>query len=99
MRNLQLPQQLPHAPPQMRTTSALVREEGLLSLYRGLTPALLRGLTYGSLRLGLYEPCKNLIEADRGQQSLALKIGAGALAGSVATALTSPMELIKVEGD
>ena len=34
----------------------LLRNEGPLSLWKGLTPALARAMCYGGLRLGLYQP-------------------------------------------
>lgn len=80
----------------IRTGLVMVRAEGTSSLYSGLSAGLLRAMTYGGLRLGLYEPCKNLVSIERAKQSLLLKIVAGALAGSAATACTSPIELIKV---
>lgn len=43
------------------TGAALVREEGLLSLWKGLSPAVARGFVYGGMRLGLYGPCKDLV--------------------------------------
>ena len=38
----------------------LVSTEGVRSLYRGLVPSLAREASYSSLRIGLYEPVKNL---------------------------------------
>ena len=35
-----------------------IRKEGAAGLTKGLSPALLRQSTYGSLRLGIYEPIK-----------------------------------------
>ena len=34
----------------------LVRGEGVLALWKGLTPSLARAVCYGGLRLGLYQP-------------------------------------------
>lgn len=42
----------------------MFRYEGPTSLFKGLSPALLRQATYGSMRYGFYEPIKSLIMAD-----------------------------------
>ena len=39
----------------------LVQQEGMMSLWAGLPPALARGFIYGGLRLGLYGPTKALL--------------------------------------
>ena len=38
------------------TMSTIAREEGLKSLWNGLTPGLHRQCLFGGLRIGLYEP-------------------------------------------
>lgn len=38
------------------------REEGLGGLYKGLTPALLRQAVYSSVRMGVYEPIRDVIQ-------------------------------------
>lgn len=45
----------------VETAQALVRQEGVTALWKGLTPALARGFVYGGLRLGLYSPVKQLL--------------------------------------
>ncbi|XP_048504206.1 uncharacterized protein LOC104908964 isoform X2 [Beta vulgaris subsp. vulgaris] len=74
----------------------ILKREGLSGLYLGLTPALTRSVLYGGLRLGLYEPSKYVCEMAFGSTNILLKIVAGGLAGSVATALTNPTEVLKV---
>lgn len=81
---------------QLRTTWTLVSIEGAGSLYKGISAALLRSLTYGSLRLGLYEPFKEYFSINTASQPLGYKILSGVMAGSVATLCTNPIELIKV---
>nr|ADI46949.1 UCP2m [Volvox carteri f. nagariensis] len=75
-----------------RTATSIVREGGIISLWKGLPPAVPRGFLYGgdrvqrkSTRLGLYGPCKD-----------SLITGRQALAGDgVAAGVTSPTELVK----
>jgi len=64
---------------------AIVRDEGAAELYRGLQPALLRQATYGSLRLGCYEPIKDALAA------LLFPAAAGGGAGGAATRAPAPM--------
>ncbi|GLC45135.1 hypothetical protein PLESTB_000431300 [Pleodorina starrii] len=87
------------------TAANIVREEGVLSLWNGLPPAVTRGLLYGGMRLGLYGPCKDMLlvaaEAASGGRALqgladfGLKATAGILSGGIAAGLTSPTELVK----
>lgn len=77
----------------------LVRTEGLTALFTGLSPALLRQSTYGSLRYGLYMPLRDLLGVDAtrsGSIALWKKVAAGAAAGALASGITNPTDLIKV---
>ncbi|XP_051142319.1 uncharacterized protein LOC127259192 isoform X2 [Andrographis paniculata] len=74
----------------------VVKNEGVRSLYLGLTPALMRSVLYGGLRLGLYEPSKYVCELAFESTNVFMKIASGAFAGCAATALTNPMEVLKV---
>lgn len=74
----------------------VVKTEGPSSLYLGLTPALTRSVLYGGLRLGLYEPSKYVCDMAFGSTNILVKIASGAFAGAFATALTNPVEVLKV---
>lgn len=74
----------------------VLKNEGPKALYLGLTPALTRSIIYGGLRLGLYEPSKHACNLVFGSTNLLVKIASGAFAGAVATALTNPVEVLKV---
>ncbi|PKI59442.1 hypothetical protein CRG98_020201 [Punica granatum] len=74
----------------------VVKNEGPKALYLGLTPALTRSVLYGGLRLGLYEPSKYACDWAFGSTNILVKIASGAFAGAFATALTNPVEVIKV---
>ncbi|KXZ49928.1 hypothetical protein GPECTOR_19g379 [Gonium pectorale] len=47
----------------VRTGVSIVRDEGFVSLWNGLPPALARGFLYGGMRLGLYGPCRDSLAA------------------------------------
>ncbi|EFH49054.1 predicted protein [Arabidopsis lyrata subsp. lyrata] len=74
----------------------LMKNEGFRSLYLGLTPALTRSVLYGGLRLGLYEPTKVSFDWAFGSTNVLVKIASGAFAGAFSTALTNPVEVVKV---
>ncbi|XP_019084463.1 PREDICTED: mitochondrial substrate carrier family protein ucpB-like isoform X3 [Camelina sativa] len=74
----------------------LIKNEGARSLYLGLTPALTRSVLYGGLRLGLYEPTKISFDWAFGSTNVFVKIASGAFAGAFSTALTNPVEVVKV---
>lgn len=81
---------------QGKLSMQLVKSEGLRSLYLGLTPALMRSVLYGGLRLGLYQPSKYVCELAFESPNVLMKIASGAFSGAVATALTNPVEVLKV---
>lgn len=78
----------------------VVREEGPLSLWKGIVPSLLREITYSSFRLGAYEPIRNAFltdeEAQSGRSPLWKKFVAGASTGAIGSGLANPIDLIKV---
>ncbi|KAK1354091.1 mitochondrial substrate carrier family protein ucpB [Heracleum sosnowskyi] len=74
----------------------VLQNEGAKSLYRGLTPALMRSVLYGGLRLGLYEPSKYVCDLAFESNNILMKIASGAFSGALATALTNPSEVLKV---
>ena len=75
----------------------LVQEGGGRALFRGLSPALLRQSTYGSLRYGLYAPAKELLAKWAGlQEGPALRVAAGSAAGCLSAVVANPCDLVKV---
>jgi solute carrier family 25 uncoupling protein 8/9 len=80
-----------------------------MSLWSGLSPAVARGFFYGGVRLGLYEPCKQVIASlttttttstgGPKQPGFAGKLLAGSASGGLAAAITNPTELVKVSCD
>nr|GFA94989.1 mitochondrial uncoupling protein 1 [Tanacetum cinerariifolium] len=61
----------------------IAREEGLASLWKGIVPGLHRRCLFGGLRIGLYEPIKNLYVGDNfvGDVPLTTKILVGLTTG------------------
>ena len=80
--------------------------EGPRGFAKGLSPALLRASTYGSLRIGMYEPIKETTASLAGlgpgeELPLPAKVFAGALCGAVAQGVCCPTDVVKIrlQGD
>lgn len=73
------------------------KKEGVRALWKGLSPALIRQMTYGSARYGSYEPIKKQLGVDtRGNCPLWKKILAGAISGTCSSAFAVPSDVLKV---
>ena len=71
--------------------------EGISSLYKGLCASMIREIIYSSLRVGLYEPIKQIFgEIDPSSTPFWKKLLSGATAGTVASSLCTPLDLVKV---
>ncbi|XP_013388976.1 mitochondrial substrate carrier family protein ucpB-like [Lingula anatina] len=75
----------------------IVHDEGVRGLYKGLPASLMREGSYSTIRLGAYEPMKKLFGAtDPAHTPLWKKICAGAVSGSIGSAIATPTDLVKV---
>lgn len=74
-------------------TKNIVREQGVLSLYNGISASLLRQLTYSTARFGIYEVGKQSMSPDAGFASKVLLAGmSGAMGGFIGT----PADMVNV---
>ncbi|XP_061191886.1 mitochondrial uncoupling protein 4-like [Saccostrea echinata] len=81
------------------TALGIVREEGVLSLYQGLQPALIRHIVYTGSRMSIYELFREHIlqrEADGSFPVWKASLG-GLIAGALGQLIASPTDLIKVQ--
>ncbi|KAK6943063.1 Mitochondrial substrate/solute carrier [Dillenia turbinata] len=80
------------------TVGTIAREEGLVSLWKGIVPGLHRQCLFGGLRIGLYEPVRNLyVGKDHvGDIPLTKKILAALTTGAVGITIANPTDLVKV---
>ena len=88
--------------------TTIIRSEGSRSLYRGIEAAILREMSYSTLRFGLYEPFRNFMnDNDAANAAVAgpqwasavrimKRMVSGCTAGGIASAIASPTDLIKV---
>jgi hypothetical protein len=79
--------------------SVILREEGVAGLFKGIFPSMLRELFYSSLRIGSYEPIRELISGNRSSLETppVLKFIAAFLAGGGGAAIANPFDLLKTQ--
>ena len=63
-------------------TLLIIRSDGVLALYNGLTASLLRQLTYSTTRFGIYEVAKQRLSKQGEQIPLAQKVFLAAISGA-----------------
>lgn len=61
----------------------IISNEGIGGLYKGLSASLLREATYSTIRMGLYEPIKNLLQNGNDSIGLVERVIAGGTAGGM----------------
>lgn len=71
----------------------LVKYGGLISLWRGLAPTLLRDVPFSSIYWASYEFMKQKL--DQRQPTLQFSLAAGAISGSIAAVTTLPFDVAK----
>lgn len=80
--------------------SEIMRQEGMMGFYKGLSPAIIRHLFYTPIRIIGYENLKGLIvrsDANNGESlPLVTKALLGGLSGVMAQVVASPADLVKV---
>lgn len=80
----------------------VVRSEGVLGLYNGLSAGLLRQATYSTTRLGVYQSLFDYFSGPDGKPpGLIMKLGMGVTAGAIGSFIGTPAEisLIRMTSD
>lgn len=78
--------------------SSDVKANGLLSVYRGLSPQLVSAFPRAAVRFAVYENLKNRLEDENGNLSNGKKFICGLVAGGVeAATVMTPAEVIKIQ--
>ncbi|KAF0685266.1 Aste57867_22810 [Aphanomyces stellatus] len=78
-------------------SKTIMAAEGVRGFYKGVAASVLRDGFYSGIRLGAYEPMKELLGAtDPSHTPLHLKVIAGAITGAFGSALANPTDLVKV---
>merc|ERR1711957_848685 len=77
------------------TISAVMKDGGVLSFWKGLPFAYGRELSYTSVKLGAYTPVRNALGAGSPDSPFYLKFLAGALTGGVGSVIGNPFDVCK----
>ncbi|CAF3853376.1 unnamed protein product [Rotaria sp. Silwood2] len=72
------------------------QEEGVRMLYSGVSAALLRQATYGTIKIGIYQKMKRLFADDIRQEKLYINVLSGMFSGALANAIANPTDLLKI---
>uniref|UniRef100_A0A7S0I1S3 ADP,ATP carrier protein n=1 Tax=Hanusia phi TaxID=3032 RepID=A0A7S0I1S3_9CRYP len=79
-----------------QTAVGVVEKEGLLGLYRGVSPTLIGAFPYEGIKFYSYAKFKEILPKDEdGKQNVGWKLVAGASAATVAHIVTYPMDTIR----
>ncbi|BEJ15536.1 hypothetical protein CspHIS471_0501410 [Cutaneotrichosporon sp. HIS471] len=81
------------------TLVGMVRQEGVFSLWNGVSASILREMSYSGIRMGAYDGMKNVIldiAPSLDPQDVSVKLGAGLLSGMLGSAIANPADLLKV---
>ncbi|XP_061454262.1 brain mitochondrial carrier protein 1 isoform X3 [Rhineura floridana] len=72
------------------------REEGILALYSGIAPALLRQASYGTIKIGIYQSLKRLFVDRLEDETLLINVICGVVSGVISSAIANPTDVLKI---
>ncbi|KAG5878010.1 hypothetical protein JTB14_025465 [Gonioctena quinquepunctata] len=76
----------------IKLTKDIVKKQGVLALYSGLSASLLRQLTYSTTRFGMYEVAKQNMKSD----SFYARVGIAGIAGAAGGFIGTPADMVNV---
>jgi len=74
----------------------MIAENGVRSLYDGLSAGLLRQILYATARFGLFETFRDELQKIRGKMDFASRVVLGAISGGMAAYIACPLEVATV---
>jgi len=82
------------------TAANIAKTEGVGALYSGIVPGLQRQMAFSAIRIGAYEPVKQIYVEETGQTAglglMGCRIAAGITTGTLAILLAQPTDVVKV---
>lgn len=81
----------------------IMKEEGLVGWAKGLNASMIREVTYSSVRMGAYEPIRNLLtpKQDHDDKKIPInpfvKFSAALISGGTGAAICNPLDLVKIK--
>ena len=79
--------------------TTIAKEEGVFSLWNGLSAGFQRQIVFAGLRIGLYVPIRNMIAGDLkpGENpTLLTKILAAMISGTIGISVANPTDVVKI---
>jgi len=76
--------------------ASMIKKEGPLSVYSGLSAGIARQLVYATSRFGLFETFRDKLHQARGKTDFTGRVSVGAVTGGIAAYLSCPMEVCVV---
>ena len=81
----------------LSTALSVVRQQGILGLYKGISAALMRQATYSTTRFAAYDYLKGRMDGNGTRKLSALeKMGTAVLAGAAGGIVGNPMDVTNV---
>ncbi|GLH11365.1 Mitochondrial uncoupling protein 4C [Gryllus bimaculatus] len=80
----------------LKLTVNIVKQQGILALYNGLSASLVRQLTYSTTRFGIYEIAKQSIAPSGDSIPFYQRVGLAAVAGAAGGFVGTPGDLVNV---
>ncbi len=77
-------------------TMGIVRSQGVLALYNGLSASLVRQLTYSTTRFAIYEVSKQQVSPNGEHISFPKRVGMAAVAGCAGGFVGTPGDMVNV---
>ncbi|KTG33078.1 hypothetical protein cypCar_00004041 [Cyprinus carpio] len=72
------------------------REEGIRALYSGISPAVLRQASYGTIKIGTYNTLKKLFVSDPEDETMVINVFCGVVSGVLSSSLANPTDVLKI---
>ncbi|GAB1302759.1 Brain mitochondrial carrier protein 1 [Apodemus speciosus] len=73
----------------------IYKEEGILALYSGIAPALLRQASYGTIKIGIYQSLKRLFVERLEDETLLINMICGVVSGVISSTIANPTDVLK----
>ncbi|XP_035214347.1 mitochondrial dicarboxylate carrier-like [Stegodyphus dumicola] len=80
----------------IKNTTNIIRHQGILALYNGLSASLLRQLTYSTTRFGIYEVVKQSVTSPGENMPFYKKVLLAAVAGAAGGFVGTPGDMVNV---
>uniref|UniRef100_A0A2K5E400 Solute carrier family 25 member 14 n=1 Tax=Aotus nancymaae TaxID=37293 RepID=A0A2K5E400_AOTNA len=74
----------------------ICKEEGVLALYSGIAPALLRQASYGTIKIGIYQSLKRLFVERLEDETLLINMICGVVSGVISSTIANPTDVLKI---